>query len=145
MTFSLILAGISVVLFAYWFRYSCVLILRTRTAEDFSQEVCRANSMSFVQVRSAIEAEGAVDLDQAFDALERDFSMISSLIERHGQADENGVEHKLLGVNYRVTKAWFKVSRAVGLKSAKSALREMADTVAFFANSFGQATAAGAA
>ncbi|MDX2267435.1 MAG: hypothetical protein NW208_04970 [Bryobacter sp.] len=140
MSFSLILAAISVVLFAYWFRYSCILILRTRTAEDYALDVCRANGMTFAQIRIAIDSQGSMDLDKAYTSLTQDFALVSQLLEQKA-SEETGFEHKLLGANFQVTKLWFQVSRMVGLGTARTALTEMADTVAYFANSFGEASA----
>ncbi len=143
MSFSLIMIAVSLALFGYWFRYSCLLILRTRTAEDFSADVCRANGLSFVQLKSAMESEGSVDLDQAYTALGRDYGVVTQLLEQQpAMAAEISLERRLLHANFRVTQAWFRVSRAMGLASAKSSLEEMADTVAYFANNFGQATSA---
>jgi hypothetical protein len=146
MSFSLILIGISLALFGYWFRYSCVLILRTRTAEDYAVDVCRANGLSFAQVRGAMEAEGAVDLDEVYDALDRDYGVVTQLLEQQSTlGDGNALETRLLRANFRVTQAWFRVSRSLGLRSSKEALTEMADTVSYFANCFGELNANAAA
>ena len=146
MSFSLILIGVSLALFAYWFRYSCILILRTRTAEDFALEVGRANGLSFLQVRGAMEAEGSPDLDELFNALDRDYNVITQLMEKLSSSeDENVLETKLLKANFRISQMWFRASRSFGLRSAKTALTEMTDTVAHFANSFGQLSAGSAA
>ncbi len=146
MSFSLLLIGISLALFVYWFRYSCLLILRTRTAEDYALEVGRANGLSFHQVRGAIEAEGRPDLDQLYTALDRDFQIITNLLDRlSGAGDENALEGKLLRANFRATQTWFRVSRSLGLPSATNALEEMADTISHFANSFGELSASSAA
>jgi hypothetical protein len=146
MSFSLLLIFLSIALFAYWFRYSCVLILRTRTAEDFALEVGRANGLSFHQVRGAMEAEGRADLDQIYQALDRDFSIITQLLDRLSTTgDQNILEGKLLRANFRVSQAWFRVSRAMGLPSAAGAIEEMTDTISHFANSFGELSASSAA
>jgi hypothetical protein len=146
MSFSLILIGVSLALFGYWFRYSCVLILRTRTAEDYALDVCRANGLSFAQVRGAMEAEGSVDLDQVYRALDRDYAIVTQLLEQQSSPGDNNVlEAKLLRANFRVTQTWFRVSRSLGLSQSRVALEEMADTVAYFANSFGELNASSAA
>jgi hypothetical protein len=143
MSFSLILIGISLALFGYWFRYSCLLILRTRTAEDFAGEICRENGLSFVQLKSAMDAEGAFDLDAAYSALQHDFGVVTQLLEQQAAANEgNCLEHRLVHVNFHFTQAWYRLSRSLGLASARASLEEMADTVAYFANSFGELNAA---
>lgn len=144
MSFSLILIGLSLAPFAYWFRYSCLLILRTQTAEDYSGEVCRANGLSFDLVKGQIEKNSNPNLIELYRSLERDYRVVSQLLYQiSGSAQsENILETKLLRANFRVTQAWFRVSHVLGLRSSVSALQEMAETIGHFANSFGQQNAA---
>ncbi len=146
MSFSLILIGLSLALFAYWFRYSCILILRTQTAEDYSGEVCRANGLSFDLVKGQIEANKDPNLIELYRSLERDYRVVSQLLDQiSGSAPgENMLETKLLRANFRVTQAWFHMSHTLGLRSSVSALEEMAETIGHFANTFGQQSAASA-
>ena len=146
MTFSLTLIGLSLALFAYWFRYSCLLILRTQTAEDYSGEVCRANGLSFDSVKGQIEKNTNPNLIELYRSLERDYRVVSQLLDQiSGSAQsENIFETKLLRANFRVTQAWFRVSHILGLSSSVFALQEMAETIGHFANSFGQQNAASA-
>ena len=144
MSFSLILIGLSLAPFAYWFRYSCLLILRTQTAEDYSGEVCRANGLSFDLVKGQIDMNSNPNLIELYRSLERDYRVVSQLLDQiSGSAQsENILETKLLRANFRVTQAWFRVSHVLGLRSSVSALQEMAETIGHFANSFGQQNAA---
>ena len=147
MSFSLILIGLSLALFAYWFRYSCLLILRTQTAEDYSREVCRANGLSFDLVKGQIEAEPNPNLSALYESLERDYRVVSQLLDQVSMQSQqdNVLETKLLRANFRVTQEWFQVSNKLGLKSSIGALEEMADTISHFANAFGEQSASGAA
>lgn len=146
MSFSLILIGLSLALFAYWFRYSCILILRTQTAEDYSGEVCHANGLSFDLVKGQIEANTDPNLIELYRSLERDYRVVSQLLDQvsGSSQNENMLETKLLRANFRVTQTWFRVSHALGLRSSVSALEEMAETIGHFANTFGQQSAASA-
>ena len=147
MSFSLILIGLSLALFAYWFRYSCLLILRTQTAEDFSRDVCRANGLSFDLVKGQIESESNANLRALYESLDRDYRIVSQLLDQASMQSQNDnvLETKLLSANFRVTQVWFRVSHKLGLKSSISALEEMAETISHFANSLGQQSASGAA
>ena len=147
MSFSLILIGLSLALFAYWFRYSCLLILRTQTAEDYSREVCRANGLSFDLVKGQIEAEPNPNLSALYESLERDYRVVSQLLDQVSMQSQqdNVLETKLLRANFRVTQAWFQVSHKLGLSSSIGALEEMADTISHFANAFGEQSASSAA
>lgn len=146
MTFSVILIGLSIALFAYWFRYSCILILRTQTAEDYAGEVCRDNGLSFDLVKRQIERENNANLDTLYRSLERDYVIVNQLMDQvNAAAGDNMLEVKLLRANFRVTQAWFRLSHTLGLRSSVSALEEMADTISHFANTFGQQRAMGSA
>lgn len=147
MSFSLLLIGLSLALFAYWFRYSCLLILRTQTAEDFSGAVCRANGLSFDLVKGQIEAASNPNLVALFESLERDYRVVNQLLDQVALSapSENMLEVKLLRANFRVTQLWFRLSHSLGLNSSVSALEEMADTIGHFANTLGQQNAASAA
>ena len=48
-----IMAG-SVLLFGYWFRYTCLLILSARTTRDYAGAVATANQLSFLEVQSVL-------------------------------------------------------------------------------------------
>src|SRR5579864_5727226 len=54
MTFSLILAGVSVSLFIYWLRYTCQLILSAKSARDYTRDVAEANNLLFLQVQEEL-------------------------------------------------------------------------------------------
>lgn len=142
MTLSLFLIGISVALFGYWFRYSCMLILRTQTAEDFSADVSRANGLSFDRVKGQLEA-GNLNVAELYQSLERDYAIVNKLLDQIStNTDINLLEIKLLRANYRFNQLWFRFSHNLGLRSTFSALEEMADTVGHFANACGQQNAA---
>jgi len=137
MSFSLLLIGFSLALLAYWFRYSCLLILHTQTAENYSEAVCRANGLSFDLVKGHIEAGQSPDLASLYKTLERDYAVVNQLLDQVA-GQEILLETKLLRLNFKMTQAWFRVSQSLGLKAPVAALEEMADTIAHFANSFGE-------
>ncbi|WP_031497761.1 hypothetical protein [Bryobacter aggregatus] len=143
MSFSLLLIGLSLALFAYWFRYTCILILRTQTAEDFASEVGRANGLSFHLVRNQLESNATLNVDALYRSLESDYRVVTQLLDQApgGSFEDNILQNKLLRANFRVTQAWFRVSRCLGLRASVNALEEMADTVNHFANSFGEFSA----
>lgn len=147
MTISLLLITSSLALFAYWFRYSCALILRTRTAEDFASDVARANGLSFAAVRGQIEAGDTSNSSELFRLLQRDYEIVTGMMDRMDAAakEQNMLENVLLRFNFQVSRLSFQASRALGLSSATSALEDMAETVSHFANTFGEWNSAGSA
>ena len=144
MSFSLILIGLSLALFAYWLRYSCLLILRTQTAEDHAGEVSRANGLSFDLVKGQIESNQNANLDELYRSLERDYNIVTQLLDQVpvGSLEENVLQSKLLRANFKATQLWFRASRNLGIPTSVNALEEMAETIAHFANNFGEYSAA---
>ena len=134
----------SVVLFLYWFRYTCLLILSTKTTTDYAGQVARANQLRFMDVQEKLREQLRTEaLDSLRQSLDRDFRLITYLI-RHGSPLEagNGLEQRMLMINYSVMKAWYSVTRSMAASHAQSALREMSDIVGHFANAMGERAAA---
>ena len=136
----------SVVLFGYWFRYTCLLILSAKTARDFACEVASANQLGFLQVQSQLREDRA-DLGRLCDALDRDYAVLTKLLREAGAstADSPCIEKRMLEINYRLTRAWYRASSQFSPAAARRALEEMSMMVAHFANSMGEQAASAAA
>lgn len=141
----LIIIG-SVLLFGYWFRYTCLLILSAKTTREYAGEVAAANHMSFLEVQALLREAGPVDLDQLSASLERDFTLVSNLIQNaNGGNAEFRVEDRMLEMNYRSARLLFKVAGRFSPAVAKHALDEMSSVISHFADAMGERAAAGAA
>lgn len=44
---SILVLTVSLILFLYWFRYTCLLILSAKPAKDYSGQVAQVNQLSF--------------------------------------------------------------------------------------------------
>jgi hypothetical protein len=138
---SLIFA-ISVLLFAYWFRYTCKLMLSVRPAQDLTGRIAEANKLKFRKVQSQLNGETVLepaDLDILFDTLNRDHEVINYLMKHAARyrADGEGVEHMLLEMDYWLMMAIYWVTRNNYRNPARKALREMARVLNYFTNSMG--------
>lgn len=131
----------SALLFGYWFRYTCLLILSAKTTQDFAAKVATANQLQFLEVQSQLQANGT-NLSLMQDALNRDYVTVSQLLR---QADSNDMENRMLGVHFRMMNAWFSVSRQFSAVAARGALEQMSQVVSHFANSLGEQAFAGSA
>jgi hypothetical protein len=129
----------SALLFAYWFRYSCVLILNARTARDFASQVVSANQLAFMAVQAELK-QGSADLGRLQGMLDRDYAVLRPLIQ-----GGDGIEERLLKIHYRVMGTWARMSRPFSAEMARKALDEMSMVVAHFANSVGERQTCGAA
>lgn len=92
--------------------------------------------------RSSLRRRDA-DLERLHKCLERDFTVISYLLEHTPAADpDTRLEQALLKIQYRVMSAWFHLTRYFLREAATQALGEMSRVVAHFANVMGERNAA---
>jgi len=136
---TLVITVSSVLMFGYWFRYTCLLILSARTTRDYAADIATANQLSFLQVHSQLR-ENPADLDRLKASLDRDLAVVTTLIQ-----SEWGIEERMLKLNYQLMSAWCSVSKSFSASAGRRALEEMSTIVSHFANSVGERACAGAA
>jgi hypothetical protein len=137
---SILIMAVSVAAFAYWFRYTCILILSTRTTRDYAADVAAANRLSFAGVRDLLESQQAADLEAMRQSLERDFRVVSSLMERAGkvQVGDVALEEMLLRLDFHLMRLSYAAARRFSEARSRAALVEMSQIVEHFANAFGE-------
>jgi hypothetical protein len=136
----------SVLLLGYWFRYVCLLTIKTRTARDYSVEVAEANRLCFPKVRSGLHKSerNLHNLDLLYRCLDRDYEIVSYLLKHAGVGPrELLVQRRALALDYCFVKMCCRVSRRFSVESSFRSLEEMSLIVAYLANSFGERAAAG--
>ena len=146
MATAVITAG-SVLLFGYWFRYTCLLILSAKTTRDYAASVAMANQLNFPAVQAQLRDTSIADLDGLKASLDRDYEVLTYLLKHSANPckGEDAIEKRMLEINYRMMRAWYSVSRQFSPAAATRALDEMSTVVAHFANSMGERAAVGAA
>jgi hypothetical protein len=137
----------SILLFAYWFRYTCLLILSAKTARDYTSEVACSNKLGFAAVQAQLNQAGSADLDQLRAALDSDYRVVRQLLKYMPKAEEgpSPLETQMLAINYRLMGAWYQVTRHFSESTAARALGEMSMVVAHFANVMGEQAVSAAA
>lgn len=138
-----VITASSILLFGYWFRYTCLLILSAKTTRDYAASVAMANQLGFLQVPAQL-AQG-VPLDQLQASLDRDYNVLTYLLKNANSAGDEGIEVRMLQINYRLMQAWYSVSRKFSPCAAARAIEEMSMVVAHFANAMGERASASAA
>ena len=143
---TVIITASSVLLFAYWFRYTCLLILSAKTTRDFAGQVANANQLGFLEVQAQLR-ESAGNLDLLRDTLDRDYALLSRMLKQSADSSAEGssLEQTMLALNYRVMRACYRLSSTVSPVAGRKALEEMSMVVAHFANAMGQQNAGAAA
>ncbi|HEY7390593.1 MAG TPA: hypothetical protein VH640_18895 [Bryobacteraceae bacterium] len=115
---SVLIAVVSVVLLGYWFRYTCILLLRTHGE------------------RPSVIEEGKTDVLRQ--VLERDYRMLTYL-SRHGAGlGDSSVEERILIFDFKVMRLWYRFTRSAAPNQARNALAEMAAVVAFLGQRLGE-------
>jgi hypothetical protein len=145
---SIIIIAVSAALFVYWFRYSCVLILNTKTIQSYAAEVAQSKELNFLNVQRALAVGEPAPLDELRENLQRDYSRISSLLTSSvgsGTDEQNDgymLERAMLGMSFRWLNVQYKVVSHFSERIARAALLEMSQIVEHHANAFGEVMAA---
>src|SRR2546428_11773886 len=128
----------SVVLFGYWFRYSCLLILQTRAS--FNQPPAVNSGLSFAAVQQRLKAEGkSVDvLDELRHDLSKDYRILCFLLRCSADAGVDPIERRMLMLDYWIMQAWYGATRRSATPQARKALEEISSIVSYFAYSVGR-------
>ncbi|MBZ5728536.1 MAG: hypothetical protein LAP87_26585 [Acidobacteriia bacterium] len=118
---SFLIIAISLVLFIYWFRYSCILLLRGRVGQAAT---VADNRFSFVNVQARLKTEH--DLDPLLRALNRDYQVLTYLVQHAVGLELGSVEDRLLVLDYKVMQGWYRLTKTAAPIQARRALAEMA-------------------
>lgn len=123
MVASVLIIGFSLALLVYWFRYSCLLLLRGRAgqADTFDQR------FGFSRVQSELQAGG--DLEILHRALEQDYHLVTYLIEHAAGLSLPVLEDRLLVFDYKLMQLCYRVAKIAAPVQARRALGEMAAVV----------------
>ena len=141
MLVTLFIIGVSLFLFVYWFRYTAILIQRTRSTAQYAQKVAAANQLSFVDIHQRLHAAGAPEeLARFCEDLEHDYQALKYLLGHAAtvQAGSYTAEQRLLMLNFKLMKLWFAAMFRFRPAAAKVVLLEMSGTLEYFANVMGQ-------
>ena len=127
------------VLFLYWFRHTCLLILAQKASSEYSLKVTSTIRLSFPQIEESLAQTTA--LDRVHEGLENDYRILTDLLRQTTGSDS--IEHRLLAMDYKAMRGWYKLTRTHGdLGQARKALAEMSSILGFFAEELGQSAAA---
>jgi len=133
----------SVLLFCYWFRYTCHLILSAVTSQDYATNMAQVHQLCFQEAQLRLR-NGATELDRLKGMLDRDYATLARLTNNAEDA-QAGMERRMLAIHYNLMSLSYRVSRTISASAARRSLEEMSMVVAHFANSIGEGVAVSAA
>jgi hypothetical protein len=123
MVASILIIGFSLVLLIYWFRYSCLLLLRNSAiqSEAFDER------FGFARVQRQLQT--GVNADALHKMLEQDYQLLTYLFEHAAGLNLPTLEDRLLVIDYKIMQCYYRLMKVVAPASARSALAEMASVV----------------
>jgi hypothetical protein len=137
---SILIIAFSLVLLVYWFRYSCILLLRNQSELATSSAAAADNRFHIVEVKERLLTEPQLDPLHAF--LQRDFQVLTYLLEHAAGLELSSVEDRLLVIDYKVMRWWYQLTRIAAPVQARQALAEMALVLGILAGKIGERAAA---
>jgi hypothetical protein len=130
---SVLISVVSLVLLIYWFRYSCLLLLRNQTEQS---AIPLDDRFAFMDVRERLLTEA--DLDPLHRALERDYRFITYLLRHAARLGAQPVEDRILILDYKLMRSWYRLTRTIAPQQARRALDEMAAVLACVTRRMGE-------
>jgi hypothetical protein len=121
---SILIIGFSSVLLVYWFRYSCILLLRNCAEHAASLHAVPDNRFSFAEVQTRLKT--AQELDPLHRALHRDYEVLAYLLQHAAGLSLESFEDRLLVLDYKVMQWWYRLTKVAAPPQARKALAEMA-------------------
>jgi hypothetical protein len=110
----------SLVLLVYWFRYSCLLLIRSHKVS--AEPIPDVSRFRLQEVQSGLKLGQA--LDPLHEALCRDYQLLMYLVEHAPGLGLESFEDRLL--IYRIMQGWYGLMRALFPARARRPLSEMA-------------------
>jgi hypothetical protein len=135
------ITGLTILLFMVWFRYTCALILSTRTSRDYANHVAQINRLNYLRVQSTLEENPAADgLDSLRDSLRSDYVLVTYLLHNATEPEVGSrtFERKMLKADYRIMDLWYCVTRRFFSRHSREALQEMSRIIGHLANAMGE-------
>ncbi|MBZ5621057.1 MAG: hypothetical protein LAQ69_20365 [Acidobacteriia bacterium] len=126
----------SLVLLVYWFRYSCILLLRNHSELVDSPRAIVDNRFRVVEVQERLRT--AEPLDPLHASLQRDYQVLIYLFEHAAGLELAAFEDRLLVIDYKVMQWWYRLTKTAAPDQARRALTEMASVLAILVGKIDQ-------
>ncbi len=136
MVASIVVIVVSVGLLLYWFRYTCILLIRNGADEVRVSSAAVQNSFSFGEVQDRLLSEA--ELDPLHRSLQRDYQVLTYLVRHASGVELANWEERLLVWDYKLMRFWYAITRTAAPEQARAALTEMASILGILAGRIGQ-------
>jgi hypothetical protein len=122
---SILVIGFSTVLFVYWFRYCCALVLRN-SQEQLGASTAPAPDTRFAVADVIERLRTEESLDPIHQALHRDYEVFTYLAQHAAGLELSSIEDRLLLLDYKVMQVWYRMTLTTAPLQARQALAQMA-------------------
>jgi hypothetical protein len=133
MVASIFILAVSVALLIYWFRYCCLILLRNYAEQ---QSPVPENRFSFPQVRERLQTDS--DLDTLQLSLDRDYRVVTYLLQHAAGLGDQSIEHRLLRLDYMLMRMRFVITKTAAPEQARKALSEQVAILGCLARKMGE-------
>jgi hypothetical protein len=137
---SVLIIAFSVVFLVYWFRYCCILLIRTHSEQQLAAVPACDGNFNLGSIPERMRNE--LDLDTLRRSLDRDYALFSYLLEHAAGLQATSLEDRLLVIDYKVMQGWYSLTRTVAPQQARAALEEMATVLGLLVGKMGERAAA---
>ena len=127
-------------LLIYWFRYSCILLLRNCTEQLGAVNPGLQGTFQYTEIQNRLRSEALQTLHAA---LQRDYQVLTYLVRHASGVKLENFEEKLLAWDYKLMRVWYSVTKTAAPDQAREALCEMASVIAILSSRIGQRAGVG--
>jgi len=120
MVASILIIVFSSVFLVYWFRYTCILLVRNGAEEVRGFDPAAQGSFNFAEIQNRLRSED--QLDPLHSALQRDYQVLTYLVRHASGLQIESFEDRLLVWDYKVMQAWYAVTKTAAPEQARAAL-----------------------
>jgi hypothetical protein len=133
---SFVVIFFSAALLMYWFRYTCILLVRNGAEELRAANAAVQKNFNFGEIQDRIRSE--VSLDPLHQSLQRDYQILTYLVRHASNLELESFEERMLVWDYKLMRVWYGVTKTAAPERARAALSEMASVLSILAGRIGQ-------
>ena len=123
-------------LLGYWFRFSCILLLRSSAEQLSTVSSAMQGTFKVAEIQEGLENGAA--LDPLHQLLSRDYQVLTYLVRHSSKVKLESFEERLLVWDYKVMQFWYGVTKTAAPEQARQALREMATVLTVLSGRIGE-------
>jgi hypothetical protein len=136
---SILIIVFSLALLVYWFRYSCILLLRDYQELADSSRAIVDSRFRVGEVQERLRTASLLDPLHA--SLQRDYQVLTYLLEHAAGLELEAFEDRLLVIDYKVMQWWYHMTKTAAPSQARQALKEMASVLGILVGKIDQRAA----